>query len=137
MQKDTDSKFMLQNHVKNYETLASSNDKLAAIFEANGKDVSLSPSAILFNLDSESTGTLPLDLIEYRITDARTASDDGYLGAINYVFPGDPDLFTNEDLFAPKFGQGKSHATRDSYEGLVKFQIQQGLSRLSTNPRFG
>lgn len=71
------------------ESLVVFGDRVAVFFEANGERVNLDPRVALFDFDLQHRGTVPLEPVEYRITDATAAAADGTFWVINYYFPGE------------------------------------------------
>jgi len=110
---------------KSDEALLLYNDKILTIHEANGQTVNPQPVATIFTLDLEPDGNIPMAQIEYRITDATEVDELGRFWAINYFFPGEPELNSNSDQIAESYGQGLTHITNTGVERLVEFQIQE------------
>lgn len=71
------------------ESLVVYRDRVAVFFEANGERVNDDPRVALFDFDLRHRGTLMLEPVEYRITDATAADADGTFWVINYYFPGE------------------------------------------------
>ena len=63
--------------------------RVGVIFEANGVNVNPGAHLAVFDRDLEYRGSIPLEHVEYRITDACEPLADGTFWVINYFFPGD------------------------------------------------
>ena len=119
-----------------HETLVIYQNKLYAIYEANGVNVNQDPVAHVFDLSLESQGFVDLPNVEYRLTDATQPDDDGSFWALNYFFPGDAtDLEPGADQFALDYGVGVSHQESDTVERLVAFRIgEEGIQFIDQAP---
>ncbi len=118
------------------ETVASSNNRIITIYEANGKNVNPNPKAYVYDENENYLGSVSFPTIEYRITDATKIDKNGKFWAINYSYPGEEKkLKWTTDLVAQKFGIGKSHINTKVVERLLEFQYSNGNIILSgTNP---
>lgn len=105
------------------ETLVVYEDLVYSIYEANGANVNPDPTAHVFNESLEDITQIPLPNIEYRITDATTADENGEFWAINYFFPGDQKLEPAPDPIASEHGLGDTHRGAAQVERLVAFEI--------------
>lgn len=105
------------------ETLIIQNDRVIAIFEANGKNVNAKPQAVSFDLHLENMKILVFPNIEYRITDA-TQCENGQIWAINYLFKGDKNLLNpaKDELINSNVDQ-KTNYQFETIERLVKLEI--------------
>ena len=119
---------------KSDEAMLLMDERLLTIYEANGKSVNSSPVATLFDLELELVGTMPITSIEYRITDVTAVDEHGRFWAINYYFPGEPELSTEHDPLAETYGQGATHAVRDGVERLIEFQMEDDAITLVDQP---
>jgi hypothetical protein len=120
---------------KSDETILLTADKLLTIHEANGIEVNNAPVAQRFGRDLRPVGTLPFPPIEYRITGATALDQNGRFWAINYFYPGEPELRPSIDPLATTYGQGATHAQRDGVERLLEFQLSaSGISLLDQPP---
>jgi hypothetical protein len=120
---------------KSDETILLAADKLLTIHEANGIEVNNVPVAQRFTRDLQPSGTLPFPPVEYRITDATALDQDGRFWAINYFYPGEPELRPMVDPLATTYGQGATHAQQDGVERLLEFQFSEsGISLLDQPP---
>ena len=114
-----------------HETLVIYQDRLYAIYEANGINVNSEPLAHVFDLSLESHTTVDLPNIEYRLTDASSPDSDGEFWTINYLFSGDTrKLKPAPDLIALEYGVGVSHQNADAVERLIRFRIDKDGIRL-------
>lgn len=72
------------------EAIASKNDTIIPIYEANGKNVNPNTFVNIFNNNLEiSKKNSIFPNVEYRITDATIIDENGKFWAINYLFPKD------------------------------------------------
>lgn len=71
------------------EALILAHGQIGVLFEANGVNVNPGPHVALFDRDLTYRSTVPLEHVEYRITDACQPRDDGTFWVINYFFPGE------------------------------------------------
>ncbi|HRW49670.1 MAG TPA: hypothetical protein P5333_19270 [Caldilinea sp.] len=110
-----------------YEALTVLADgRVLALYEANGANVNPQPVAHLFDAAGAPAGTLPSPTLEYRITDAMPAGEDGRFWAINYYFPGDEaKLVPAADPLAERYGEGATHAANRAVERLVELQATE------------
>jgi hypothetical protein len=114
------------------ETIASSNNRIIPIYEANGKNVNSNPNAYIFDENEKYLGNANFPTIEYRITDATKIDSSGKFWAINYSYPGEEKkLKWANDLVAQKFGIGKSHIKTKVVERLLEFQYSNGEVKLT------
>jgi hypothetical protein len=77
--------------------------------------------------------TIPMDNIEYRLTDTALDSENKFWG-INYFFPGDEDLLPKNDPILEQFGAGETHAKYPQVERLVQFLFSDSEVILSGRP---
>ena len=75
------------NHA--YEALVPVDDKLLIIYEANGTNLTDKPQMIKYDCESGKPTLQPFINIEYRITDATSADEEGKFWVVNYFWPGD------------------------------------------------
>lgn len=119
---------------KSDESLLIVGEQVLAIYEANGVVVNQEPVAHSFTLNLEAAGTLPFPAVEYRITDATALDRDGRFWAINYFFPGEPELKPAVDPIARKYGEGPTHAQYEYVERLLEFQVDDAGIHLVDRP---
>ncbi len=104
------------------ESLLIAHDKIITFYEANGANINPRPRVHLFDLNLQPLGTLPLDNIEYRITDVTAPDATGRFWAINYLYPGDRiKLKLAPDKIAARYGRGPTHTKFVTVERLVPF----------------
>lgn len=131
-------KIQPQAHVPNasYETLVHAGDHLIAIYEANGVNVNPQPEAYVLDLAFNHVGTVPFPHLEYRITDATPADEQGRFWAINFFWPGDKGDYTpGPDQISARWGMGPTHARTGAVERLVQFQYTGSeISLVETPP---
>jgi hypothetical protein len=104
------------------------------LYEANGASVNLRPVAHLFDLNLQVQDNLPCPNVEYRITDATPADDNGRFWAINTFFPEDTELQTDSDPLAAVYGEGATHQQSQVVERLVQFQFSEDGIVFSETP---
>jgi len=105
------------------ETLVVYEDHVYSFYEANGANVNPDPEAHVFDEILDEMTQIPLPNIEYRITDATTADENGEFWAINYFFPGDQKLQPVPDPIAGEYGLGDTHGGAAQVERLLAFVI--------------
>ena len=108
---------------KSDETLLLDGESVLTIHEANGAGANPVPAAQRFGHDLRPAGALPFPAVEYRITDATAVDENGRFWAINYFYPGEPELKAAHDPIAGQYGQGATHAGREGVERLLEFQL--------------
>jgi hypothetical protein len=123
-----------QSPNKSDESLLVAGDAVLALYEANGVVVNQDPVAHRFTLDLAPAGTLPFPAIEYRITDATALDAAGRFWAINYFFPGEPELKPAVDPIAREWGRGPTHEQYDYVERLLEFQLDAAGIHLVDRP---
>ncbi len=118
-----------------YETLVYAGDRLIAIYEANGVNVNPQPEAYVLDLAFNHVDTVPFPHLEYRITDATPADEQGRFWAINYFWPGDKRDYTpGPDAISQRWGIGPTHARTGAVERLVQFQYSESGITLVDRP---
>ncbi len=115
----------LDVQISNYsnEALLVDGERLLLFYEANGAAFNPNPRAYVYTLDLQPAGTLPLPSLEYRLTDASAADDQGRFWVSNYFFPGDVKILPERDPLAEQYGQGLTHTGASVVERLVEFQL--------------
>ena len=117
------------------ETLLIVNNRVVAIYEANGKNVNVQPVVMSFDLDLQNHELSPFPNIEYRITDATRIHNNTFWG-VNYLYPGEKELLNpaDENLFQ-KDGEGLTQSNNQAVERLVHFQItDDGIRIIKETP---
>jgi hypothetical protein len=119
-----------ENHTD--ESILVLEDRVVTFYEVIGEAIVADPVAHVFDFDLNSLGTIPMDNIEYRLTDTALSSGNEFWG-INYFFPGDTDLLPSIDPIADVYG--KSNAGFEHVERLVKFEYSEdGITLAKTAP---
>jgi len=124
----------VQSGNKSYESLLLAGDQVLALYEANGLALSPEPAAEAFHLDLAPAGSLPFPQVEYRITDATALDAEGHFWAINYFFPGEPELKPAVDPLAQEYGQGPTHAQYEYVERLIELEYTPSGIHLVDRP---
>ena len=119
-----------------YESLIIKNEKVYALFEANGDSIMSNPYAISVTVPGNKINKHPITNINYRITDATKIDKNNRFWAINYFFPRDKkSLKPGKDLLIEKYGQGSTHSLSERVERLVEFEIINDLIVLTNSPQ--
>jgi len=78
------------------EALVLAPGRVAVIFEANGVRVNPGAHVAVYDHSLDYRGTVPMDNLEFRITDACRSLRDSVFWVINYFFPGEGHLLKPE-----------------------------------------
>ena len=126
----------VQNNNSNasYEALTSDGKFIFAFFEQNGKNQNQRPYAVKLDPDLENWQEVPMDFMNYRLTDATLMDKDGGFWVVNYFFPGDTHLEVDEDPISTSFGLGVTHQENEPVERIVKFIFTQEGFILADEP---
>ena len=117
------------------ETMFLADGSLVTIHEANGAAVNADPIAHVFGTDLAETGTVTLDNVEYRVTDATALDENNNFWMINYFYPGEEVLLPEVDTVAEMYGEGPTHAASAGVERLVEFSYSaDGIAMTDTAP---
>ncbi len=116
------------------ETLLLADGVVVTVHEANGAGVNAAPVAHRFDSDLGAAGTLPFPPVEYRITDATAVDDANRFWAINFFWPGDHALLPTSDPIAERWGEGPTHATLETVERLIEFELSSAGITLVERP---
>ena len=109
--------------------------RVFTLHEANGVNVNPAPVAHVFAADLAPLGVAPLPPLEYRITDATSADDDGNFWAFNFYQRGEADtLQPGADALAAQYGEGATHSRNDTVERLVEMAITADGVALTAQP---
>ncbi|MEL7625769.1 MAG: hypothetical protein AAGU15_02815 [Anaerolineaceae bacterium] len=111
------------NHNASYEALTSDGVYIYAFYEQNGFTQNESPFAVRLDLDLKVVSQIPVEAINYRVTDASLMDENDAFWMINYFFPGDTYLAADEDFLTTRYGLGKTHLENQPLERLVKFHL--------------
>ncbi len=118
-----------------FEALVLVGDALYAPYEANGAEINAQPTAPMIDLGLEGIVTsVDFPNIPYRITDATRADDNGLFWVINYNFPGDEALQTENDPIADAYGIGATHTAYDHLERLLAVRFTGDGFELADQP---
>ena len=81
-------------------------------------------------------GKVPLQNIEYRLTDVSRAYSRGSFWGINFFWPGERSLLKpNKENIMNKLNRGETHQRFDHVEQLLNFKIgKNGISRTELLP---
>ena len=108
-----------------YESLVIDEDRVIALFEANGDSLIKDPYALSINSSGNDIIKYPLSSINYRIADATRIDKNNRFWVINYFFPGDRKVLKpSNDILASKYGNGPSHSRSNRVERLVEYEIK-------------
>ena len=108
-----------------YESLVIEEDRVIALFEANGDSLLRAPYAVSINSSGNDIIKYPLSSINYRITDATSVDKKNRFWVINYFFPRDKKtLKPSNDTLSSKYGNGPSHSKSSRIERLVEYEIK-------------
>jgi hypothetical protein len=120
---------------KSNEALVVAGDKIVSLYEANGETVNPNPTAHIFDRQTLVDYKIPIQSVEYRITDATPADENGQFWALNIFWPGEFWLLPLDDPLADRFGEGITHSTSSGVERLVKLSYtSQGISLADQAP---
>ena len=115
-----------------YESLVIDEDRVIALFEANGDSLIKSPYALSINSSGNDVIKYPLSSINYRIADATRVDKNNRFWVINYFFPGDRKVLKpSNDILASKYGNGPSHSRSKRVERLIEYEIKNGKISLT------
>ncbi len=117
-----------------YESLVLAQNRLLTFHEINGVGLNLKPRAVVADLALDEVSSIPMEHMEYRLTDATETDSEGRFWVINYFWPGDTAMSPAEDPLAKRFGEGQSHSKSEAVERLVEFQVVNGKVRLTNQP---
>ena len=126
----------VQNNNRNasYEAITNDGEYLYALFEQYGYEQNLNPYVIKLNQDLNIISELPIDQVNYRLTDATTIDQDGYFWAINYFYPGDELLKVTSDPISMRYTLPESHQKSKNVERLLKFEMRDAQIFLVDEP---
>lgn len=107
-----------------FEALVVGEDRVLALYEANGARVNPAPAAQSFDQSMAHPGKLSLPAIEYRITDATSLDAAGRFWVMNYNYPPTQHHFKPApDPFMARYGTGPTHAQKPQVERLIELQV--------------
>jgi len=118
-----------------FETLVVGEDRVLALYEANGANVNRAPVAESFTRALVPSGKLAFPSIEHRITDATTLDAAGRFWVMNYSFPGTSRVYKPApDPLLARYGTGATHAQKPQVERLIELQVQPSGIVLTDRP---
>ncbi len=115
-----------------FETLLRHNNRLIAIFEANGINVNPDPFAFQIDLDNGHLERIHFPTIEYRITDATDVDQNNRFWVINYHWPGENSLLNPGP--DPLNLSGQARKKGQAVERLLEMEIREDGVYLSGKP---
>jgi hypothetical protein len=119
------------------EALLIAGDEVLTFYEANGARVNPIPVVHRFSLDLRPLGTLPLDPLEYRITDATALDLSNRFWVTNFFVPIDWRLIAFSDPVASRWGIGATHQRALIVERLVELEwTEDRLRRVDRAPLY-
>ena len=107
---------------KSNEALVVAGENIISLFEANGQIVNPNPTAHIFERETLIRQQIPMQSVEYRITDATPTDENGQFWALNIFWPGEFWLFPLDDPIADIYGEGITHAETSTVERLIKLE---------------
>lgn len=108
-----------------FETLVVGEERVLALYEANGVRVNPAPAAESFDRSLAPSGKLTFPSIEYRVTDATSLDSAGRFWVMNYSFPGTAHAYDPApDPLMARYGTGPTHAQKPQVERLIELQVQ-------------
>ncbi|WP_224241586.1 hypothetical protein [Hyalangium gracile] len=118
-----------------FEALVVSEDRVLALYEANGVNVNRAPAAESFDRSLSPSGKLALPSIEHRTTDATSMDAAGRFWVMNYSFPGTSAAYKPaSDPLLARYGTGPTHARMPQVERLIELQVQPSGIVLTDRP---
>jgi len=115
-----------------YEALFVTDDKVVAIYEANGNAVNPNPTAYAYDFDLKNKMSIPFPPIDYRVTDATALDSENRFWCINYYYPDEKEklLPPDEDMIEGSCGiRPPSRRYTKIVERLVEFRYQSSEIR--------
>ncbi len=134
---DNMPQMMTQSGVDNMsdETMILADGNLITFHEANGVAVNANPVGHVFGTDLSEAGTVPLQNVEFRVTDATALDENNNFWVINYFFPGEEVLGSDADPIFETFGKGPTHAASAGVERLIELNYSpDGITVMDTAP---
>ncbi len=105
------------------EALVVLGERVISLYEANGAGVNPEPAAHVHTGRANELKTIPFPILEYRVTDATAADEQGRFWVMNFFFWGDREkLRPQADSLRQLYGPGPTHSRYHSVERLVEFQ---------------
>ncbi|HVG59915.1 MAG TPA: hypothetical protein VNA24_15270 [Hyalangium sp.] len=108
-----------------FEALVVSEDRVLALYEANGARANPAPAAESLARSLADARKLTLPAIEYRTTDATSLDSEGRFWVMNYSFPATQHHFKPApDPLMARYGIGPTHAQKPQVERLIELQVK-------------
>jgi hypothetical protein len=118
-----------------FEALVVGEDRVLALYEANGANVNQAPAAESFDRSMAHSGRLMLPAIEYRLTDASSLDAAGRFWVMNYSYPATSHHFKPApDPLMARYGTGPTHAQKPQVERLIELQVTPAGIVLTDRP---
>jgi hypothetical protein len=118
-----------------FEALVVGEDRVLALYEANGANVNPAPAAVSFTRSLVPSGKLALPSIEHRTTDATSLDAAGRFWVMNYSFPGTSAAYKPApDPLMARYGSGPTHAKKPQVERLIELQVRPDGIVLTDRP---
>jgi hypothetical protein len=118
-----------------FETLVVSEDRVLALYEANGARANPAPAAESLDRSLAQARKLTLPAIEYRTTDATSLDSAGRFWVMNYNFPATQHHFKPApDPLMARYGTGPTHAQKSQVERLIELQVKPEGIALTDRP---
>jgi hypothetical protein len=127
----------LQAEVSNagFEALVVSEDRVLALYEANGSRANPAPAAESLDRSLADARKLTLPSIEFRTTDATSLDSAGRFWVMNYNFPATQHHFKPApDPLMARYGTGPTHAQKPQVERLIELQVKTDGIVLTDRP---
>lgn len=114
-----------QNQSSNasYEALTSDGEFIYALYEQNGQSANEHPYTLKIDQELLAIEKIPVEPINYRISDVSQRNENGEFWGVNYFFPGDEHLKVEVDPISDLYGLPGSHEFDGRVERLVKFLL--------------
>jgi hypothetical protein len=118
-----------------FEALVVAEDRVLALYEANGARVNRKPAAESLDRSLAGSRKLTLPSLEYRVTDATSLDAEGRFWVMNYSYPGSQHAYKPApDPFMARYGTGPTHAKKPQVERLIEFQVKPDGIVLTDRP---
>jgi len=124
-------------NIKNmsFESLTGVENRLMAVYEANGANVNPVHRAKLFDFQLNPIDERLFPVVEYRITDVTSVDSRNRFWAINFFWPGERDrLSPAPDQRQAIYPPGTTHQQFEHVERLLEFQYQGGKVEFTDTP---
>ncbi len=116
-----------------FEALSVVNGKLVVMGELNAAPANPGANALVFDLELNLLGRQSVPQVQYRVTDATPADEDGRFWVANYKMDR-CEYPLGEDPLASAYGLGPTHARIGRVERLVELEEKDGQIRFTRRP---